>query len=52
MKPLTKELSMRSRPTTLLATAGLIGAVALAACTPGSNADNKPAASRHRPGHH
>lgn len=36
---------MRSRPTTLLATAGLIGAVALAACTPGSNADNKPAAS-------
>ena len=30
---------MRTRPTTLLATAGLIGAVALAACTPGSNSD-------------
>ncbi len=30
---------MRSRPTTLLAAAGLIAAVALAACTPGSTAD-------------
>jgi len=30
---------MRTRPTTLLATAGLIGAVAMAACTPGSNSD-------------
>lgn len=31
---------MRSRPTTLLAAAGLIGAVALSACTPGSNSDS------------
>ncbi|GAA2734677.1 extracellular solute-binding protein [Pedococcus aerophilus] len=30
---------MRNRPTILLATAGLVGAAALAACTPGSNAD-------------
>jgi raffinose/stachyose/melibiose transport system substrate-binding protein len=31
---------MRSRPTSLLAVAGLIGAVALSACTPGSNSDS------------
>ena len=36
---------MRSRPTTLLAAAGLIGAVALAACAPGSNSDSGQAAS-------
>ena len=36
---------MRSRPTTLLAAAGLIGAVALAACAPGSNSDSGQSAS-------
>jgi len=36
---------MRSRPTSLLAVAGLIGAVALAACTPGSNSDSGQSAS-------
>ena len=36
---------MRSRPTTLLAAAGLIGAVALAACTPGSDSDSGQSAA-------
>jgi raffinose/stachyose/melibiose transport system substrate-binding protein len=36
---------MRSRPTTLLAAAGLIGAVALTACTPGSDSDSGQSAA-------
>ena len=34
----------RTRSTTLLAAAGMVGAVALAACTPGSNSDTGGAA--------